>query len=164
MNDLERELEETLHRVLDPIAARPIPPRRGAMPRRGAFRTVAGGAGAALTVKVLTGVVALAAAVTVAGAVTTGSINPVVWGQQVSEQVETCKANIANSGQHGIGECVSDFANTHGSLVSSDARHHGGANDKNGGNGTNGSGSSNGHNNTNGNGKGKGRTTPPPHP
>src|SRR5215472_9402729 len=100
MSELDRELEEMLHRALDPIAARPIPPR-GAMPSRGAFRTVAGGAGAALTVKVLTGVVALAAAVTVAGAVTTGSINPVVWGQQVSQQVETCKANIASSGKHG---------------------------------------------------------------
>lgn len=127
MSETERELEETLHRVLDPIAARPIPPRR-APASRSAFKTVMGGAGAALTVKVLTGVVAAAAAVTVAGAVTTGSLNPADWGKQVSQTVVTCKQQIANTGQHGIGDCVSDFANQHGALVASDARHHGDTN------------------------------------
>ena len=127
MSEIERELEEALHRVLDPIAARPIPPRRSPA-TRSAFKTVMGGAGTALTVKVLTGVVAAAAAVTVAGVVTTGSLSPADWGQQVTQTVQTCKDNIANSGQHGIGDCVSDFANQHGALVASAARHHGDTN------------------------------------
>src|SRR5438045_3964606 len=71
MSDLERELEQELHRVLDPITALPIPARRQPEARRAA-RALLGGAGAALTVKVLTGVAVAAAAVTVAGAATTG--------------------------------------------------------------------------------------------
>ncbi len=35
------------------------------------------------------------------------------FGQQVKTQVQTCKSHLA-SGAHGIGECVSDFANKHG--------------------------------------------------
>lgn len=151
MSEIERELEEMLHRVLDPIAARPIPPRRLSPASRGAFKTVMGGAGAALTVKVLTGVVAAAAAVTVAGAVTTGSLSPADWGKQVSQTVETCKQQIANTGQHGIGDCVSDFANQHGALVSSDARHHGIGN-----------GTGTGDGNTNGHSKDKDKHSPPP--
>ena len=151
MSEIDRELEEMLHRVLDPIATRPIPARR-APANRSVFRTVMGGAGAALTVKVLTGVAAAAAAVTVAGVVTTGSLDPAHWGQQVSQTVQTCKDDILNSGQHGIGDCVSDFANQHGALVSSDARHHGNDN----GSGT-GNGSTNGHSKD----KDKGRTPPP---
>lgn len=147
MSDLERELEEALHRVIDPIAARPIPARRLAQNRKG-FKTVMGGAGAALTVKLLTGVAAAAAAVTVAGVATTGSLNPGVWGQQVSEQVETCKSTLA-AGQHGIGDCVSDFASQHGAIVASEARHHGAGN-------SNGNGNANGNGNGNGNGAGTG--------
>ena len=166
MSDIEHELEETLHRVLDPISARPIPARR-AVQSRSAFRTVAGGAGAALTVKLLTGIAAAAAAVTVAGAVTTGSLNPVNWGAAVTQRVQTCKDDIANSGQHGIGDCVSQLANTHGATVSSDARHHGKPNDKSNGNG-NGSGNGNGNPNNNGNsggtGRGNGRSTSHPTP
>jgi hypothetical protein len=163
MSDIERELEQTLQRVLDPISARPIPPRRSGH-SRSAFKTVAGGAGAALTVKLLTGVAAAAAAVTVAGAVTTGSLNPVNWGAAVTQRVQTCKDDIANSGQHGIGDCVSQLANTHGATVASDARHHGNPNDKG-----NGSGNGNGNPNTNnnnggGNGHGNGRSTSHPTP
>src|SRR5260370_13434838 len=84
MSDLERELAEELHRVLDPIAARPIPPRRAVQGTR-TLKTVLGGAGAALTIKVLTGVAVAAAAVTVAGACPTRSFNPPVWGQQVTQ-------------------------------------------------------------------------------
>jgi hypothetical protein len=146
MSDLERELELTLHEVLDPVTGRAIPSRR--LPEdRGAFKTLMGGAGAALTAKVLTGVVAAAAAVSVAGAVTTGSLNPADWGQQVSQQVETCKSKLA-AGQHGIGDCVSDFANQHGAMVASTARHHGDTNP----NGNNGAGLSNDK------GKGKNKT------
>jgi len=151
MSDIERDLEEELHRVLDPISAMPIPPRRRAGSRTAA-RTVLGGAGAALTIKLLTGVAVAAAAVTVAGAATTGSINPAVWGQQVSQHVADCKAKLAD-GQHGIGDCVSDFANQHGQAVASDARHHGA-----------GTGTTNGHgNNPNANdhakNKNRGRST-----
>jgi len=167
-NDIERELEEALHRVLDPISARPIPMRR-AVHSRSAFRTVTGGAGAALTLKLLSGVAAAAAAVTVAGAVTTGSVNPVVWGQTITSTVESCKANIANSGGHGIGECVSDVANTHGANGANQARHHGNptSNGSTNGNGS-GSGGSNAGSNGNsgasgrGNGKSTSHPTPPP--
>lgn len=131
MSDLDRDLESELHRILDPLSARPIPPRR-ALASRTAARTLVGGAGAALGVKLLTGVAVAAAAVTVAGAAATGSINPVVWGQQVSQHVSDCKAALA-TGQHGIGDCVSAFANQHGQAVASDARQHGQGNDKGGG-------------------------------
>ena len=36
-----------------------------------------------------------------------------VFGQQVKAQVASCKAALA-TGVHGIGECVSDFAQQHG--------------------------------------------------
>jgi hypothetical protein len=154
MSDLEHELEQALHRVLDPIAARPIPARH-AVQSRGGFRTVMGGAGAALTVKLLTGVVAAAAAVTVAGAATTGSLNPAVWGQHVSEYVETCKSSLA-AGQHGIGDCVSDFSSQHGAAVASAARQHG----MGSGNGS-GNGNSGAHGNSDGNSH---KPTTPPGP
>jgi uncharacterized membrane protein YgcG len=170
-NDIERELEEALHRVLDPISARPIPMRR-AVHSRSAFRTVTGGAGAALTVKLLTGVAAAAAAVTVAGAVTTGSLNPVNWGEAVTTRVQACKDDIATNGQHGIGDCVSQLASTHGATVSNAARHHGnpngtnngsnGGNNGNGGNGGNGSSTGNNGANGHGNGKSQSHPTPPP--
>jgi hypothetical protein len=161
MSDIERELEETLHRVLDPIAARPIPPRRAAH-SRSAFRTVAGGAGAALTVKVLTGIAVAAAAVTVAGAVTTGSLNPTNWGAAVTVRVQSCKDDIANSGQHGIGDCVSQLASTNGATVSNAARHHGNPNVTNGGNGS--GSSNNGSNGTGPNGHANSRATSHPTP
>jgi hypothetical protein len=46
---------------------------------------------------------------TAAAATATG-----VFGQQVKEQVQDCKQTMATSGVHGIGECVSDFAQQHG--------------------------------------------------
>jgi uncharacterized membrane protein YgcG len=112
MSDLERELESELRRVLDPLAALPIPARRQPVKPTTA-RALLGGAGAALTVKVLTGVAVAAAAVTITGAATTGSLNPADWGQQVNRHVNTCKEDFA-SGQHGIGDCVSSFASKHG--------------------------------------------------
>ena len=110
-----------------------------------------GGAGAAIGLKILTGIAVAAAAVTVAGAATevalTGSPNPLVWGQQVTQQVAACKASAARLGEHGIGECVSDFANQHGKAVSASHR----ASDSRG----NGEGNANGHSNGNPNGNGK---------
>ena len=148
MSDLERELESELHRVLDPMTAVPIPPRR-MVQSRGPVRALMGGAGAALTFKLLTGVAVAAAAVTVAGVATTGSLNPANWGEQVTTQVNNCKAQLAD-GQHGIGDCVSGFASQHGAAVASDARHHG-----------NGDGASNGNGNANGHGKDKTKDQPP---
>jgi hypothetical protein len=142
MSDLERELEQELHRILDPIAGQPIPPRRTIQNRRAA-RALLGGAGAALSLKLLTGVAVAAAAVTVAGAATTGSLDPTVWGQQVSARVADCKAKLAD-GQHGIGDCVSSFASQHGASVASAARQHGNGNQNGHGNSGNGNGNANG--------------------
>lgn len=70
---------------------------------------------------------ALGAAGVAVEASVTGSTDPKNWGQAVVAQVDKCKAALA-PGQHGIGECVSTFANTHGKAVSashaSDAREH----------------------------------------
>lgn len=157
MSDLERELETELHRVLDPLARAPIPVRRAAPSAQTRTRAVVGGAGAALTMKILSGAVAVAAAVTVAGAATTGSFNPVDWGQKVSERVEQCKTTLAE-GQHGIGDCVSALANTHGQSVASDARHHGQSS-------ASGNGSSNAHgNNSNANDHAKSKDHGQPSP
>ncbi len=124
MSDLERELERELHRVLDPISRLQIPPRRTGGNMTLVQRLV-GGAGAAVAFKVATGIVAAAAAVTVAGAATTGSLNPQTWGQQVSQRVQDCKESLRAPGSRGIGECVSPFASSHGQAVASAARHHG---------------------------------------
>ena len=157
MSDLERELESELHRVLDPVSAAAIPARR-VVQHHGRVRALLGGAGAALTIKVLTGVVVAAAAVTVAAAATTGSLSPQVWGQQVKQHVDTCKDQLAQ-GQHGIGDCVSGFSNQHGQSVASNARQHGDGNDKsNGKNNGNGNGNGNGGGNGNGQDKSKDKT------
>jgi hypothetical protein len=119
MNDFDRELEHELWRILDPISAAPIPPRR-AIESRAKVRMLLGGTGAALGIKVLTGVVAAAAAITVAGAATTGSLNPQSWGQRVDHQVQVCKATVQDSGHAaGIGQCVSQLAQQHGSTAGS---------------------------------------------
>ena len=100
-----------------------------------------GGAGAALAAKLLTGFAVAALAVGAAGAAgevaVTGSLNPQDWGQQVKQQVESCKTTLRASGVRGIGECVSDFAQQHGKLVSgehrnSDARSNNGKNGQHG--------------------------------
>ena len=54
-------------------------------------------------------------------AVISGSVNPADWGQQVVQQVQTCKDALA-PGSHGIGQCVSSFASQHGKTVSSEHR------------------------------------------
>ncbi|HEY1419434.1 MAG TPA: hypothetical protein VGG90_01850 [Candidatus Dormibacteraeota bacterium] len=121
MNDFERELEDELHRMLDPLRATPVPSRR-VNATGGAMHKFLGGIGAAVGVKVLTGFVVAAAAATVAVAATevasTGSLNPLNWGQQVNQQVNACKASAERLGVHGIGQCVSSFARTHGDTVS----------------------------------------------
>lgn len=94
------------------------------------MKKLLGGAGAALGVKIVTGLAVAALAATAAVAATevavTGSINPANWGQQVKEQVADCKEAALAAGRHGIGECVSDFAKKHGDAVS-DTHQNGGA-------------------------------------
>jgi hypothetical protein len=145
MSEFESELEQELHRILDPIVSGPIPGRRALAPG-GWRRRLLGGAGAALTVKVLTGIAVAAAAVTVAGAATevatTGSLNPLVWGQHVKQTVQQCKDTLRASGTRGIGSCVSAIANQHGSSkdhpkASPSPKHDNG--------GTNGKGNGTGH-------------------
>lgn len=91
------------------------------------MRRVFGGAGAALGAKLLTGFAVAALAVGAAGVTsevaTTGSINPNDWGQQVSQQVQTCKDTLRASGVRGIGQCVSAFAKQHGKAVSAEHRN-----------------------------------------
>ena len=86
------------------------------------MKKLLGGAGAAIGVKILTGIAVAAAATTIAVAATevatTGSVNPLNWGQQVTTVVNECKASAARLGVHGIGQCVSSFARTHGDTVS----------------------------------------------
>lgn len=69
---------------------------------------------ASAAAKAIAAVAAAAAAGAVTATAVTGSPNPQVWGQQVAEKVEACKAAMATNGKHGIGECVSDFASRHG--------------------------------------------------
>jgi len=134
--DFESELERELHRILDPIAAAPIPFRR-APSSGGIMKRLLGGAGAALGVKLLTGIAVAAAAVVVAGAATevavTGSLNPTNWGQQVKTQVGACKASAARLGVHAIGECVSDFASS--KPRENQGKHNGKGNDNGADNG-----------------------------
>jgi hypothetical protein len=136
MNDFERELEYELHRIIDPMTARPIPARR-VTTSGGRMKRLLGGAGAAIGLKIATGFAVAAMAATAAVAATevaiTGSVNPVDWGQQVTQQVAACKASAARLDVHGIGQCVSQFANQHGKAVSaahkaSPARENGNGN------------------------------------
>ena len=99
-------------------------------------RLLSGGR-AALAVKAATGfavaALAMVSAAAVAEAAITGSADPANWGQQVRQQVIACKAAL-ETGQHGIGKCVSAFASQHGQVMSgraSGARlNHGNGNAK----------------------------------
>jgi hypothetical protein len=155
--DFENELERELHRILDPIAAAPIPLRR-APSSGGIMKRLLGGAGAALGVKLLTGLAVAASAAVIATAATevavTGSLNPSNWGQQVTQQVGACKASAARLGVHGIGECVSDFA-------SSKPRVNQGQNNGKGNGKSNGKGIPKDKGNGNGNGNSNGNSHKP---
>jgi hypothetical protein len=108
---LETQLHGSLNRVLS--SARPPALEslleRGAPPvslfgRRLSTSTAAGLAAATL---------AVAGGGYAAASVANGSPNPVVWGQQVRQQVETCQDQRA-TGERGIGDCVSTFARQNG--------------------------------------------------
>ena len=123
------------------------------------MKKLLGGAGAALGVKILTGFAVAAAAATFAAAATevaiTGSVNPANWGQQVVTQVNACKASAARLGVHGIGQCVSQFAQQHGNEVSAAP---GNGNSNNAGNGH---GNGNGKNKSQGSGSGTASASEP---
>jgi hypothetical protein len=163
MNNFDREIEQELHRILDPMTAGPIPFRRAMQPG-GSMKKLLGGAGAAIGVKILTGIAVAAAATTFAVAATevaiTGSVNPTNWGQQVTNQVNACKASAERLGVHGIGQCVASFARTHGDTTSDSNSQK----DKNGKTktktGVTGNGSSNPNANAPVGGHGKNKTTP----
>jgi len=116
-------------------------------------RLLSGGV-SAIVVKATTGFAVAVFAVVAAAAVTeaaiTGSADPANWGQQVRQQVIACKAAL-ESGQHGIGPCVSAFASQHGQVMSgraSGARlNHGNGNAKAAKSNDKGKGKSNGHGN-----------------
>ncbi len=108
---LERELQRQLNAVA-PRSPRPAQAwYQAAMPSRryGMLRILP----AAAAAKAIAAVAAVAAAGAVTATAVTGSPNPQVWGQQVKAQVESCK-DALKTGQHGIGDCVSDFASKHG--------------------------------------------------
>ena len=127
-------------------------------------RLLSGGR-AALAVKAATGFAVAALAMVSAAAVTeaaiTGSADPANWGQQVRQQVIACKAAL-ETGQHGIGKCVSAFASQHGQVMSgraSGARlNHGNGNAK----GHDQAGKSNGKGKGKANGHGNGQTSHKP--
>jgi len=92
--------------------------------RGGIVKRLLSGGRAALAVKAATGFAVAALAVVAAAAATeaaiTGSADPANWGQQVRLQVIACKAAL-ETGEHGIGPCVSAFASQHGQLLSGPA-------------------------------------------
>src|SRR6266851_1627716 len=159
MSDFERELEDELHRIVDPMTAGLIPARRATPSTGGTMKRLLGGAGAALGLKIATGFAVAALAATAAVAATevalTGSINPSNWGQQVKEEVADCKASAARLGVHGIGQCVSSFARQHGDTVSDS---HNSDKDKSKGKNTN-KDTNTGNDKDNGNGRGHGSVT-----
>jgi hypothetical protein len=69
---------------------------------------------AASAVKGKAATAALAALIATGGAAgTVAAAHQGAFGQQVKAQVESCK-DALTAGAHGIGDCVSDFANQHG--------------------------------------------------
>ncbi|MHB8572572.1 MAG: hypothetical protein ACYDAY_06400 [Candidatus Dormibacteria bacterium] len=107
MNEFERQVEDQLHRALDPIVDLPSRVsearysrlgRTSSPARRLRWAMLPAAAGAAL---VATGALAASAV--------THSANPAAWGQHVAAAVTTCRLDLG-PGQAGIGGCVSAFA------------------------------------------------------
>src|SRR2546422_11611079 len=99
--DFERELEQELHRILDPIAAAPIPLRRARL-SGGIMKRLVGGAGAAIGLKVLTCFAVAAFAAVAAGAATQGAapgrLDPAAWGPQGTPPGPTRQGTPRGSG------------------------------------------------------------------
>ncbi len=119
--EFEQWLEAELAQGFSQAGDTPVPsPRYSTFknhPRRNpVIKVLAALAGSKAALVAIT-TVALAGAGVGAKAATTGDANPLNWGAQVTQQVQSCKDNLAG-GQHGIGQCVSDFAKQHGQAVS----------------------------------------------
>jgi hypothetical protein len=79
---------------------------------------------ATVAAKAVAAVAVLAIAGSVTATLVTGSPNPQDWGQQVQAAVEQCR-DMLHSGQHGIGDCVSDLTSAHGNRGhQAPATHH----------------------------------------
>jgi uncharacterized membrane protein YgcG len=145
--EFERDLERELHRILDPVAAAPMPPRR-TLASRGVTRRLLGGAGAALGVKVLTGVALAAFAAAAAGAATeavvTRSLNPVDWGQQVHRALEQAAEGIKSTPDNGK-TTDSKAGGTDNAKTKGDGKSAGKGTSKAKGGGSNGNGTSHGN-------------------
>jgi hypothetical protein len=116
--DFDRWLRRQLRDALDAVPGpRPHPAGArytGAFPQTGGRRVtpIRFSITAALGAKALVGGAVVALAAGAAGTATTGSMNPVNWGQQVVQAVERCKAADVN-----VGKCVSAIAREHGEQV-----------------------------------------------
>ncbi len=160
--DFERDLERELHRILDPIAAAPIPPRR-TLASRGVTRRLLGGAGAALGIKVFTGFALAAFAAAAAGAATeavvTRSLNPVDWGQQVHRALE--QATEGTKSTPDSGKTTDSKAGGKDNVkTKGDGKDSGKSNSK--GKGGSGNGNGNGHGNASGGNADGGATSAEP--
>ena len=128
---LEQQLHQTAAKAGGPSPAPAQAQYHGAYLQGGLKMSVLAKVVAAVSTKGAAGLAVAFLAVGAAGVVTeasvTGSANPKDWGQAVVDQVNKCKDALA-PGQHGIGQCVSAFAKTHGKEVSathaSGAREH----------------------------------------
>lgn len=126
MDRFEAWLEARLSAEGDLSRARPLPAPRYAsieptQKRATIMRALLALAGSKAALAA-TATVALAAGGVTAKDVTTGNPNPLSWGSTVAQQVKTCK-NALQKGQHGIGQCVSAVAKTHGKAVSAAHAH-----------------------------------------
>ena len=181
MSDFDRWLETELGRSLATVDTGYVAPRylETGAPRRGRLGRVLYGVPALAGAKFATAGILLAAAAgtgaAVHGAVTND--NTLVWGQQVIQQVQKCKAALGTD-QHGIGQCVSQFAKQHGDQQSdqngSPTPGNGGTDNGNGNGGKPSTlptpGNSGGHPTPQSQGQGQGQgqsgshPTPPAHP
>src|SRR5438445_12852382 len=110
--DFDRWLEAELEARDRASSAEPRPSPRYAAPtrRNPMLKALAALAGSKAA---LAGTAAVALAATGVGVktATTGSPNPLSWGAQVTQQVQTCKAARTDLQHgHGIGQCLSAFA------------------------------------------------------
>lgn len=103
---LEGELVEGATR----FSARPLP---AGAPYRSKARLRATALTTRVVVAFAAAALALAGTTAIAAAAATGSANPVVWGQYMQNVVTTCRDQL-QSGQHGIGQCVSAAARQKG--------------------------------------------------
>jgi hypothetical protein len=125
-NGFEQWLEQQLHQeAAGASGPSPAPTQAGyhaAHLQGGPHMSVLAKAVAVVSTKGAAGLavafLAVAAAGAAAEAAATGSANPSTWGSAVVNQVNSCK-DALKPGEHGIGQCVSAFANTHGHQVSS---------------------------------------------